>query len=483
MDTVDKIGYEAVIGLEVHAQLQTQSKMFCGCGIVFGAAPNSLTCPVCLGHPGALPVLNRRAVEYAVKMILAVGGEVRKHSIFARKNYFYPDLPKGYQISQYDSPIGLGGSIQIELPEYSRDIELIGIHLEEDAGKSIHPEGGEGETKIDLNRCGVPLLEIVTRPDIRSPQEAHRFLSKLKLIMQYLKICSGDMEKGALRCDANISLRRRGEKSFGTRTELKNLNSFRAVERALAYEIKRHAAILDAGGKVIQETLLWNDDDQKSEAMRGKEESEDYRYFPEPDLIPIKLEQSWIDEIKSDQPELPDARRERLAKEYDITSYDAGVLTGSNELADYFEAVAAQVEDTKRVANWLMVDVLREIHERKLEVGEFFITPNMLAELLCSLESDIISGKMAKEIFREMAASGKSAGAIIEEQDLRQISDSTKLTAVIEEIITQEAIQVQKYREGKRQLFDFFVGQVMKATSGKANPEMVNKLLKEKLDG
>ena len=483
MKTLNKTGYEAVIGLEVHAQLLTQSKMFCSCGIEFGAAPNSLTCPVCLGHPGTLPVLNRRAVEYAIMMILAVGGEVQKHSVFARKNYFYPDLPKGYQISQFDSPIGLGGSIHIESPEFSREIKLARIHLEEDAGKSIHSQGGEGETRIDLNRCGVPLLEIVTCPDIHTPQEAHLFLSGLKRILQYLKICSGDMEKGALRCDANISLRRQGEGTLGTRTELKNLNSFRAVERALAYEIGRQEVILEAGGEVTQETLFWNEAEQKSELMRGKEESEDYRYFPEPDLISIELDQSMIDEIRTGIPELPDAKRERLVRDYGITPYDAQVLTDTLALADYFEAVAAQVKDVKLVANWLMTSVLHEINEQKVEVENFFITANMLAELLCSLESDIISGKMAKEIFKEMAATGKSAGAIIEERDLRQISDEAELTAVLEVILENEATQVRRYRAGKSQLFDFFVGQMMKATGGKANPELVNRLLKEKLDG
>jgi len=480
-----KVGtdYEAVIGLEVHAQLLTQTKLFCGCEAAFGAPPNSLTCPVCLAHPGALPVLNDKAVDYAIRLILAVGGEVQEQSVFARKNYFYPDLPKGYQISQYDQPIGIGGNIHIDFDNYSRDIRLLRIHLEEDAGKLIHPDDDDKNSLVDFNRCGVPLLEIVTEPDIRTAQEAHAFLTKLKRIMKYLKICSGDMEKGALRCDANISLRKPGSDELGVRTELKNLNSFRFVEQALGYEIGRQISLLERGETVIQETLLWDEKHQQSTVMRGKEESEDYRYFPEPDLLPLHIRLARIEKIRNELPEMPDARSDRIISQYGITPYDAAVLTEWSELADYFEAAVKVSEDGKLTANWLMVEVLRVISEQKVEIGEFLISPNMLGQLLCRLKSNIISGKMAKEIFEEMAATGKDADTVIETRGLKQITDPEQLTAIIDNVLSQNREQAQQYRDGKTGMFNFLVGQVMKATGGQANPELVNKILREKLNG
>lgn len=483
MKAEKKIDYEAVIGLEVHAQLLTDSKLFCGCKAEYGAPPNSLTCPVCLGHPGALPVLNKKAVEYAIRLILAVGGKVQEDSVFARKNYFYPDLPKGYQISQYDQPVGIGGKINMDLDNHSREIGLIRIHLEEDAGKSMHPADNDTVSMIDFNRCGVPLLEIVTEPDIRTPREAHAFLIKLRRILQYLKICSGDMEKGALRCDANVSIQRQGLDHAGNRTELKNLNSFRFVEQALEFEIERQKGIVAGGGEVAQESLLWDEKRQRSVIMRGKEESEDYRYFPEPDLLPLHIEQNRIVEIKAGLPELPDARKNRIIFQYGVTPYDAAVLTDSSELADYFEAVAMISEDGKLTANWVMVEVLRAINEQKVEIGGFLISPNMLGQLLCRLKSNIISGKMAKEIFEEMAAAGKDADTIIKARGLKQISDPGQLTAVIDKVLSHNGEKVRQYKDGKTGMFNFLVGQVMKATGGQANPELVNRILREKLDG
>lgn len=475
--------YEPVIGLEVHAQLLTASKMFCGCRAEFGALRNSHTCPVCLGHPGALPVLNKRAVEYAIKMILAVGGEVKYHSVFARKNYFYPDLPKGYQISQYDRPIGVGGKVHIDLKDYSKTISIARIHLEEDAAKLLHPEHGEGETRIDFNRCGVPLIEIVSKPDIRTPHEARAYLNKMKQVLRYLNVCSGDMEKGALRCDANVSLRLRGSEGFGIRTELKNLNSFKAVEKALTYEIERQAKILESGGVVSQATMLWDENRQKTELMRGKEESEDYRYFPEPDLINLEIDEKWIEDIKSSLPELPDAKMNRIVKEYGIPRYDAAVLTDSPEPADYFEEVAMGVGDKKLASNWVMVELLRVVRERKADIRSFVVKPEMLAELLQNIESGIISQKMAKEIFEEMVNTGKRAAAIIDEKGLKQITDKDELSCAVGIVLNAQKDQVEKYKGGKTGLFEFFVGQVMKETEGKANPRVVRDILKEKLDG
>lgn len=483
MKNVEKTGLEPVIGLEVHVQLLTASKMFCACRAAYDAPPNSLTCPVCLGHPGALPVLNRKAVEFAVKMILAVGGKVQHHSVFARKNYFYPDLPKGYQISQYDQPIGLGGNVDIEVEGVAREIGLTRIHLEEDAGKSLHPEGDENFSRIDMNRCGIPLLEIVTQPEINSPEEAREFLIKLKRILQYLGICSGDMEKGALRCDANISLRQSGAVGPGIRTELKNLNSFRAVARALAYEMKRQAGVLDSGNEVVQETRLWDEATERTESMRGKEESEDYRYFPEPDLAACEIDREFIESVRATLPELPDAKRVRLVSEYGIPVYDAQVLTDRPDIADYFEGVAKKVGDKKKASNWVMVEVLRVLSEKKIEICDLNVSTDMLSELLLSLESNIISGKIAKAVFEEMVATGKRASEIIDQRGIRQITDREELLPIVDKILNNEQEMVQKYKEGKAGLFGHFVGRVMAATDGRANPRLVNEILREKLDG
>jgi aspartyl-tRNA(Asn)/glutamyl-tRNA(Gln) amidotransferase subunit B len=476
--------FEAVIGLEVHAQLATSSKIFCGCRVEFGAPPNSLTCPVCQGLPGALPVLNKKAVEYAVRMILATGGTVNQRSIFARKNYFYPDLPKGYQISQHETPLGIGGSLVIPASGGNdrKVIRLKRVHLEEDAGKSLHPEAGENYTRIDLNRCGTPLIEIVTEPDIKSPHEAYAYLVMLKQILQYLEICTGDMEKGHLRCDANISVRPAESPELGTRTELKNLNSFRWVERALAYEIERQTKIIESGAKVEQLTLLWNEKKQIAEPMRSKEESHDYRYFPEPDLVNLVIDDDWLKSIKVSLPELPEQRAARFVKQYQIPEYDAGVLTSSRGLADYYETVMKGYSDGKTASNWIMTEIMRVLNEEKSEIESFRLTPQATAELLNLVKDGTVSGKIAKEIFAEMLATGLSASEVLSAKGLTQISDSTLISEVIERVLAQDRENLRKYLSGKTQIFGYFVGAVMKETKGKANPALVNKLLKEKLD-
>ena len=474
--------YESIIGLEVHAQLLTESKIFCGCSTKYGSPPNTQTCPVCLGMPGVLPVLNKKAVEYAIKMVLAVGGTIHPESIFARKNYFYPDLPKGYQISQFEKPLATGGFIEIETDSTKKKIRISRIHLEEDAGKSIHPEDeSDDDTCVDMNRCGVPLIEIVSEPDISSPQEAYFYLNKLKQIVEYLGICSGNMEEGALRCDANVSVRPKGEENFGVNTEVKNMNSFRGVEKALTYEIKRQIDILEKGGTVEKETLLWDEKKQMCFTMRTKEESHDYRYFPEPDLVTLAVSEEWVDEVKKSLPELPNEKKQRFVTQFKIPEYDARVLTSSKELADYYEECVKHHPDPKMVSNWVMGEVLRELNERKIEIKNFTIAPTDLTDLLKQIDEGTISGKMAKEIFHQMAQTGKSASEIIADKGLAQITDQRELGRVVEEVLTENPENVKLYHAGKEKLFGFFVGQVMKKTQGKANPKLVNEVLKVKL--
>ena len=475
--------YEPVIGLEVHAQLLTDTKIFCGCKAAYGAAPNSQTCPVCLGLPGALPVLNRRAVEFAMKMILAVGGRVRHESIFARKNYFYPDLPKGYQISQFDKPIGEDGAITFLEDGGECSIGLIRIHLEEDAGKSFHPETVQDDhaTWVDMNRCGVPLIEIVSKPDIRSPKQAGLYLTRLRQTLEYLNICTGNMEEGALRCDANVSIRPVGDTKLGTRTEVKNMNSIRGVERAIAYEIERQTKLVESGGQVQQQTLLWDEKAQSAHPMRSKEESSDYRYFPEPDLLPLRISTAWIEDARKSLPELPGARAVRLASQYDIPVYDATVLTEDRALADYFEETVTHFKDGKKASNWIMTEVLRVLKDKLISIQEFAVRPSALGEMLTMVESGTISGKMAKEIFEQMVATGKSAKEIVAASGLTQISGDDALIPIIEAVIAENPGPVDKYRGGKAALFGFFVGETMRRSQGRANPKRVNELLRERL--
>ncbi len=473
--------YEVVIGLEVHAQLLTRSKIFCTCPATFGAEPNTHTCPVCTGMPGSLPVLNRKVVEFAIKMALATNCEIAPYSIFARKNYFYPDLPKGYQISQYELPLATNGSVEIPTAEGGKKrVGITRIHMEEDAGKLFHDEDGPF-SYVDFNRTGVPLLEIVSEPDLRSPQEAADYLRVLRATLQYLEICDGNMEEGSFRCDANVSIKPAGAQTLGTRTEVKNMNSFRNVERALAYEIERQRKVLEGGGKVIQETRLWDPQKGISDAMRSKEEAHDYRYFPDPDLVPLTISPEWIEEARKGLPELPLQRKDRFVREYDIPEYDAGVITSSKALADYYEECVGLFSEPKQVSNWIMGDLLRLLKEDDQEVEECPLTPQQLTEMLGLMKEGTISGKIAKTVFEEMYKTGKGANQIVKEQGLVQITDEDALTKMVEEVLQTHPQEVEAYRKGKEKLFGFLVGQVMKATQGKANPQLVNQILKKKL--
>jgi aspartyl-tRNA(Asn)/glutamyl-tRNA(Gln) amidotransferase subunit B len=474
--------YEAVIGLEVHAQLLTGSKIFCGCSTKFGNAPNSNICPVCLGYPGVLPVLNKKVVEFISLMGLAANCTINFRSTFARKNYFYPDLPKGYQISQYDQPICENGFVTIVLEDGShKKIGVTRIHMEEDAGKSIHDQSFE--TLVDVNRCGVPLMEIVSEPDIRSASEAVLYLAKIKQLVQYLGICDGNMEEGSFRCDANVSVRLIGEKKLGTKTEIKNMNSFRNVERAINFEIERQIYLIEEGEKIIQQTLLWNADLNTAKPMRSKEEAHDYRYFPEPDLFPVTMDEKWKKEIAENLPELPDKKRERFIAKFKIPAYDADILTQERTIADYYEKVTASTTDYKSASNWVMGDVLKVLNEEKIGIENFPVKPENLGELINLILNGTISGKIAKEVFPLLMKEKKSPVQIVKEKNLIQISDTSAIEKIIEEILSKNSGQVTEYAEGKEKVFGFFVGQVMKESKGKANPKIVNEMLRKKLDG
>lgn len=472
--------YEAVIGLEVHAQLLTDTKIFCGCSTKFGLTPNSNVCPICLGHPGVLPVLNKKVVEFTVLMGIATDCFINKRSAFARKNYFYPDMPKDYQTSQYEEPICEHGKITIEFNDGSKkDIGITRIHMEEDAGKSIHDQGYD--TMIDANRCSTPLMEIVSEPDMRTPEEAYLYLSKLKQILTYLEICDCNMEEGSLRCDANVSVRLKGESKLGTKAEVKNMNSFRNVEKAIEYEIERQIDILEDGGKIIQQTLLWDADMNKVMPMRNKEEAHDYRYFPDPDLMPVVVDEKWKSEIALSMPELPDKRRTRFVSQYSLPKYDAEILTSSRELADYYERVLSVTNDYKSASNWVMTDVLKIVNEEKISVNKFPGSAENLGKLIKLINDNTISGKIAKEIFPEMLKTNKDPNEIVKEKNLVQITDTKEIEDAVEKILSANPKQVEEYLSGKDKVIGFFVGQIMKETKGKANPQIVNDLLKNKL--
>jgi aspartyl-tRNA(Asn)/glutamyl-tRNA(Gln) amidotransferase subunit B len=475
--------WEAVIGLELHAQLATKSKIFSGAATTFGAPPNTQACAIDLGLPGVLPVLNADAVGMAVKFGLAIEATIARRSVFARKNYFYPDLPKGYQISQYELPIVFGGHIEIDLEEQKpKTIGIIRAHLEEDAGKSLH-EDFHGCSGIDLNRAGTPLLEIVSEPDMRSAREAVAYMKKLHSLLRYLDICDGNMEQGSFRCDANVSVRSQGSPTLGTRTELKNLNSFRFVERAINYEIDRQIDILEDGGQVVQETRLYDPDINETRPMRGKEEANDYRYFPEPDLLPLILDDAYIESIRRSLPELPDAKKQRFEKHYGLSTYDASILTANRESADFFEATVDAVGgEAKRAANWIIGDLTAVLNKSGKTIAESPVSPEMLASMIRRIVDGTISGKIAKEIFEAMSNGKGDADTIIERQGLRQLSDAPSIERIIGSVIAAHPAQVQGYREGKHKLLGFFVGQVMKLSKGKANPKQVNERLKSRLD-
>ncbi|HET7650182.1 MAG TPA: Asp-tRNA(Asn)/Glu-tRNA(Gln) amidotransferase subunit GatB [Gammaproteobacteria bacterium] len=476
--------WETVIGLEIHAQLATRSKIFSGAATAFGAAPNTQACLVDLGYPGVLPVLNREAVRMAVKFGLAIGATVAPRSVFARKNYFYPDLPKGYQISQYELPVVSQGHVEIELDDgTSKRIGVTRAHLEEDAGKSLH-EDFHGLTGIDLNRAGTPLLEIVSEPDMRSAKEAVAYMKKIHSLVRYLEICDGNMQEGSFRCDANVSVRRKGDAKFGTRAELKNINSFHFVEKAINYEVERQIDLIENGGHVVQETRLYDSKKNETRSMRSKEEANDYRYFPDPDLLPLEIGADFVKEVERTLPELPDQKRQRFMSQFGLSSYDAGVLTASRELADYYEAVTSAVGgEHKLAANWVMGELSGALNRDNRELAQSPVSAGMLAGLLKRIVDNTISGKIAKDVFEAMWAGEGDADAVIERKGLKQITDSSALEKVIDQVIAANPQQLADYRGGKDKLFGFFVGQVMKATQGKGNPQQVNELLKKKLAG
>jgi aspartyl-tRNA(Asn)/glutamyl-tRNA(Gln) amidotransferase subunit B len=476
--------YETVIGLEVHAQLLTESKIFCGCSTSFGKDPNTQVCPVCLGLPGVLPVLNGRAAEFAFRTALALGCEIPPLSQFARKNYFYPDLPKGYQISQFELPVANGGAVEVFTAGGTKSIGLVRIHLEEDAGKLIHGEnlGDPGASYVDLNRAGVPLMEIVSEPVITSPEEAKDYLVALRDILLYLEVCDGNMEEGSFRCDANVSLRPRGEEALGVRAEIKNMNSFRNVQRALEFEVARQTALLTRGDAVVQETRLFDPERGVTLSMRGKEEAHDYRYFPDPDLVPLEPDPSWIEGLRESLPELPAARRGRFVADYGIPGYDAAVLTSSPDLAAYFEEVVGAFPDPKTVSNWVMGELLREMKGSGRSFRECPVPASRLAALLKLIDEGRINRKVGKTVLEEMFRTGGDALAIIEEKGLSQVGGGAELEGVVDEVLRENSGKVEAYRGGKVKLFEFFVGQVMRATKGQADPGAARRMLKERLD-
>jgi len=473
--------YEAVIGLEVHAQLSTKTKIFCGCSTKFGAAPNSQVCPVCLGMPGVLPVLNEKVVEYVIRMGLAHGCEIAEKSTFARKNYFYPDLPKGYQISQYEDPICANGTVRFKLEDGTeKSVRLMRIHMEEDAGKSLHDQ--HQDTFVDLNRAGTPLIEIVSMPDIKTAEEAGAYLTKLRQTVRYLEICDGNMEEGSLRCDANVSVMLKGSTVFGTRTELKNLNSIKFVEKAIEAEIARQIDILEDGGKIIQATMLYDPHRNETRVMRTKENAHDYRYFPDPDLVMVHVTPDRIDSVRNTMPELPDQKQARLVSQYSIPAYDAEVLSADKELAMYYEAVCRETSDFKAASNWVMGEVMRVMKEKLLSISEFSLSPSQIAGIVNLIKDGKISTTIGKKLFEELLANGGNPAEVVEAKGWIQVSDTGAIEAVIDEIIAANPGQVAEFVSGKDKLFGFFVGQTMKAMKGKGNPKVINDLLVQKLD-
>ncbi len=478
---MEKMEFEPVIGLEVHAQLKTDTKIFCNCSTSFGAPPNTHTCPVCLGMPGMLPVLNKKVVEYTIRMALATNCKIEHESRFARKNYFYPDLPKGYQISQYELPVAQFGYIDIEVGDSNKRIGITRIHMEEDAGKLSH-DPDRPISFVDFNRTGIPLMEIVSEPDIRSPEEAGNYLRQLRSIVRYLGICDGNMEEGSFRCDANVSVRAVGAEQFGTRAELKNLNSFKHVEKALHYEIKRQKEIIFDGGKVAQETRLWDPVANRSTSMRSKEEAHDYRYFPDPDLLPLVIDEDWIEAVRKTLPELPAEKKKRFITEYGLPSYDADVLTASLATANYFEDCLKIFPESKTVSNWIMGSLMGLLNAEGKTIEQSPVSSQNLAHLLGLIKEGVISGKIAKVVFEDMAKTGKAPDKIVKEKGLVQVTDVSAIEEIILNVLADNTKEVDDYRNGKTKLLGFFVGQVMKKTKGKANPKIVNEVLKEKLE-
>jgi len=473
--------WEVVIGLEIHTQLMTNSKIFSGASIAYGAEPNTQACAVDLGLPGVLPVLNTEAVRMAAKFGLAIGANVSKHSVFARKNYFYPDLPKGYQISQMELPIVEEGQLEIELKDGTK--KMIGVtraHLEEDAGKSLH-EDYQGMTGIDLNRAGTPLLEIVSEPDMRSAEEAVAYMRKIHSLVQYIGICDGNMAEGSFRCDANVSVRPKGQEEYGTRAELKNINSFKFVEKAINIEVERQIDLIEDGGTVVQETRLYDADKNETRSMRSKEEANDYRYFPDPDLLPVVLDDAYLDEVKATLPELPDVKRDRFIEQYELSSVDAGILTVNREMADYFEKVAEVSGAAKLASNWMLGEVSKALNAKEIEIKDCPVSAEMLAGMIKRIEDNTISGKIAKEVFEAMWAGDGDADTVIDKKGLKQITDTGAIEALVDEVIANNPSQAAEFKAGKEQLMGFFVGQIMKASKGKANPGQVNQMLKQKL--